>query len=110
MFDYCSHPLMWAHTHLVSRASRSWNGWRARLTHTLQIYSLYTHTVQVNGHFTQTQGGTCKNALAVCTKHGLSACISKQVMVGKVPREKQENGVPEFLGCDVVYSTFWNSR
>ena len=32
----------------------------------------------------------CRNALAVYTKHGLSACISKQVMVGKVPRESRE--------------------
>ena len=44
--------------------------------------------VWVIWHFTQTQGVPCRNALAVYTIHGLSACISKQVMVRKVPREK----------------------
>ena len=32
---------------------------------------------------------TCGNALAVYTIHGLSACISEQVMVGKVPRKSR---------------------
>ena len=43
------------------------------------------------------------NALAVYTKHGLSACISKQVMVGKVPRESRKMESLRFL--TVVLST-----
>ena len=67
--------------------------------------------LQVVFHFTQTQGVTCKNALAVYTKHGLSACISKQVMVGKVPRESRKmESIPQILGCDVVYITVRDSK
>ena len=57
----------------------------------LQLYSMYAHTGYI-WHFTQTQGVTCRNcrnALAVYTKHGLSACISKQVIAREVPRLRQ---------------------
>ena len=63
------------------------------LIRTVRIYyceegiTVYMH-VWVIWHFTQTQGVPCGNALAVYTMHGLNPCLSKQVMVGKVPREK----------------------
>ena len=59
--------------------------------------------VWVIWHFTQTQGVPCGNALAVYTTHGLSACISKQVKVGKVPRESRKMEPLRFLA--VMLST-----
>ena len=45
--------------------------------------------VWVIWRFTQTRGVTCRNALAVYTTHELSACIYKQVIIGKVPRLRE---------------------
>ncbi len=60
-------------------------------------------TYMVIWHFNQTQGVPCGNALAVYTIHGLSACKSKQVMVGKVSRESRKMEPLRFLA--VMLST-----
>ena len=44
-----------------------------------------------------------RNALTVYTKHRLSACISKRVMVGKEPREGRK--VEPFRFLAVMVST-----
>ena len=67
--------------------------------------TVYMH-IWVVWHYTQIRGVTCySNALAVYTIHGLSACISKQVMVGKVPNEKAGKWNPSesWLWCCLQY-------
>ena len=89
---------------LTAASSDAWG-------HTLFRSTICMH-IWVIWHFTQTQGVTCKNALAVYTIHGLSADISKLCNSRESTHieRRQENGVPQILGCDVVYNTVRNSR
>ena len=110
-WDKCPLGVMWLVKQAKISTSKGW-GWRNIgylpfptvhiLLHSLMpgnaafiyidLLSVCTYEWSAMGcwalRFTHTQGVTCSNALAVYTIHGLSACISKQVMVGKVPSKK----------------------
>ena len=52
----------------------------------------------------------CKNASAVYTIHGLSACISELCNGRGSTLREQENGAPQIIGCDVVHNTVRDNR
>ena len=52
-----------------------------------------------------------RNALAVYTIHGLSACKTGNGRESTQRRQwNPENGAPQILDCDVVHNTVRNSR